>query len=91
MRSAVCFDVGTAEVLVAAGFGVVLARPDAAAAGIRGKEGPGRIAVFVTDDHEAAEAMAAELFGASPIVVKTVEAARSLAQERAGYEAPASY
>jgi hypothetical protein len=78
--AAVCYEAALAAALRAGGVDVVLCRADATAgAPVAG----GRIAVFVgdpEDDEETALAMARELFGGDPVVVRTEsEAARLIA------------
>jgi hypothetical protein len=76
-RAAVCFDVGVAELLLDAGFGVVIMGADAKLASRR------RLAIFIGDPRDetsllAAIAMATEQFGATPSVVRSLDEARTL-------------
>ena len=82
---AVCFDVETAYLLLRRGAAVVLLGQDAEAIGraAPGMRDRGRVAIFVGDPGDAAviesaRAMAAELFGAEPVVVPDLESARRL-------------
>jgi NADP-dependent 3-hydroxy acid dehydrogenase YdfG len=83
--TAVCFDVETARLLLQRGAAVVLVGQDAEALGraAPGMRAQGRVAIFVGDPAdaavmEAARAMAAEQFGAEPVVVPDLESARRL-------------
>jgi NADP-dependent 3-hydroxy acid dehydrogenase YdfG len=83
--TAVCFDVETAHLLLQRGAAVVLVGQDAEALGqaVAGMREQGRVAIFVGDPAdiavmETARAMAAELFGAKPVIVPNVESARRL-------------
>jgi NADP-dependent 3-hydroxy acid dehydrogenase YdfG len=83
--TAVCFDVETAHLLLQRGAAVVLVGQDAEALGraAPGMRAQGRVAIFVGDPtdaavRETARGMAAELFGAEPVIVPNLEAARRL-------------
>jgi 3-hydroxyisobutyrate dehydrogenase-like beta-hydroxyacid dehydrogenase len=83
--TALCFDVETAYLLLQRGVAVVLVGEDAEALGraAPGLRAQGRVAIFVGDRADAtvmdaARAMAAEQFGAEPVVVPDLEFARRL-------------
>jgi hypothetical protein len=83
--TAVCFDVETAHLLLERGAEVVLVGDDAVALGqaAPGMRAHGRVAILVGDPADAAvidaaRAMAAELFGAEPVIVPNLEFAGRL-------------
>lgn len=83
--SALCYQPAVAAILLAGGIDVVLCGTDdtelAAAVVAARAAGGGRIAIFVGEEvlvTEAAVAMAAELFGGSPVIVSSLSEARNL-------------
>jgi len=85
--AAVCFEASVARILLDGGRSVLLCGPDADALGraVSALGSGGRVGVLIGDpasvpDLAAAAAMAAELFGAEPVVVvvRSVEQARQI-------------